>query len=39
MSAGYHSIIWDAGGQTSGVYFYKITAPGEERSGRMTLVK
>jgi hypothetical protein len=39
MKAGYHSITWDAKDQTSGVYFYKLSSPNEERSGQMMLIK
>ncbi len=39
MRAGYHSITWDAKDKTSGVYFYKISSPNEERTGQMMLLK
>jgi hypothetical protein len=37
--AGSHSLIWDADGFSSGVYFYKVTAGDFEESNQMTLIK
>ena len=34
QEAGYHSITWDAGDLSSGVYFYRITAGGTSRDDR-----
>ena len=39
MSAGEHSVRWDAAGSPAGVYFYKIKAGKFERTMKMTLVK
>jgi hypothetical protein len=39
MRAGYHDIVWDSQGSTSGIYFYRISTPNDERLGRMILVK
>jgi hypothetical protein len=39
VPAGFHRIVWDASWQASGVYFYKISAIGENRCGRMTLLR
>ena len=39
QDAGYYVITWDAGGVTSGVYFYRITANGFSATRRMVLMK
>jgi len=39
MSAGTYSVIWDASGVPSGVYFYKIEAGPFSETRKMTLVK
>ena len=39
MSAGYHSIVWDANNVASGVYFYKVTAGNFSETMKMTLLK
>ncbi|PJA29532.1 MAG: peptidase S8, partial [candidate division Zixibacteria bacterium CG_4_9_14_3_um_filter_46_8] len=39
MSAGEHSVIWDASGYSSGIYFYKLTAGEKTFTKRMTLLK
>jgi hypothetical protein len=39
LAAGHHSIIWDAAGMSSGVYFYRLIADGFSNTGRMTLLK
>ena len=39
MSAGEHSIRWDASGCSAGVYFYKVKAGKFERTMKMTLVR
>jgi hypothetical protein len=38
LSAGYHSVIWDAS-VASGVYFYKVTAGNFSETMKMTLLK
>jgi len=37
--AGYHQITWNAGGRTSGIYFYRITAGDFIQARKMLLVK
>jgi hypothetical protein len=37
--AGEHSIIWDAAGRNSGIYFARLTASGHSLVRRMTMVK
>jgi len=37
--AGYHQIVWDGSGQSSGVYFYKIQAGEYSQTRRMLLLK
>jgi hypothetical protein len=37
--AGTYSITWDAAGQPSGVYFYRLEAGGQTRIRRMVLLK
>ncbi|MCH8496526.1 MAG: T9SS type A sorting domain-containing protein, partial [Balneolales bacterium] len=39
MSAGSHTVTFDASGLSSGVYIYRIEAAGQVVSKRMTLVK
>lgn len=39
QQAGYHSITWDAGEMSSGVYFYRITTGANSLTGHMTLIK
>ena len=39
VNAGTHRITWNAGDQTSGVYFYRLTTIDTEATGRMTLLK
>lgn len=39
LSAGKHSINWDAGNYPSGVYFYRLTAGDYSRTEKMLLVK
>ena len=39
MSAGKHSITWDAKGMPSGVYFYKLTSGGQSETKKMLLLK
>jgi hypothetical protein len=39
QGAGSHSLIWDADGFSSGVYFYRLTAGEFEESQKMMLVK
>ncbi len=36
---GDHSVLWDASGFSSGIYFYRITARNESYTKRMTLLK
>jgi hypothetical protein len=37
--AGSHTVVWDASGMASGVYFYRLTAGGKTFTKRMTLLK
>jgi hypothetical protein len=37
--AGYHRATWNAGGQSSGIYFVKLRAGNRAATGKMTLVK
>jgi len=39
FEAGNHSLVWDASGATSGIYFYRLTRAGETLTKRMTLIK
>ncbi|MCP4633942.1 MAG: T9SS type A sorting domain-containing protein [candidate division Zixibacteria bacterium] len=39
MDAGQHTVSWDAGSLSSGVYFYKLTAGEEEITRKMNLLK
>ena len=39
LPTGYHSITWDAFGQTSGVYFYKVQAGEYSVTQKMLLIK
>ena len=39
QDAGVHQIIMDAGGWTTGVYFYRVRAGGVTRTGKMTLLQ
>jgi hypothetical protein len=39
MPAGEHSVIWDASGQASGIYFYRIKAGDRVEIKRMALLK
>ena len=39
FSAGSHEIIWDAAGQPSGIYFYRIFAAGNSITRKMLLLK
>jgi hypothetical protein len=39
MDAGAHSVDWDAARYSSGVYFYRISAPGFSSTKKMTLLK
>jgi hypothetical protein len=39
LSAGNHSVTWDATGQPSGVYFCRLEGPGINESRKMTLLK
>ncbi|OGC90749.1 MAG: hypothetical protein A2W25_13650 [candidate division Zixibacteria bacterium RBG_16_53_22] len=39
LPAGEHSIMWDAGGISSGIYFHRLSADGRALSGKMTLLK
>jgi hypothetical protein len=38
-NAGNHNIVWKAGNQPSGIYFYKIRAGENSSLGRMSLLK
>jgi len=37
--AGYHRVVWDASGYSSGIYFCKLTAEGQVFTIRMALIK
>jgi len=39
MSAGSHSVVWDASGFSAGVYFYTVKAGSFSKTMKMTLVK
>ncbi len=39
LSAGNHSVEWDASGQPSGLYFYRLNAESKTETKRMTLLK
>ena len=39
LPAGSYDVVWDAAGQASGVYVYKLIADGAVKAGRMVLVK
>jgi hypothetical protein len=38
-SAGVHRVSWNAGNASSGVYLYRLTANGQNLTGKMTLLK
>jgi len=39
MSAGSHSVIWDASGFSAGVYFYTVKSGEFSRTMKMTLLR
>jgi len=39
LDTGAHRIAWNAGEMSSGLYFYRLSVNGDEKSGRMTLLK
>ena len=39
MGAGRHTVQWDAGGFSSGVYFYRLSAGGESSTRKMIMLK
>jgi len=39
LSAGYHSVTWDASANASGLYFVKLTTPGYSATQKLMLVK
>ena len=39
MAAGAHEVTWNAGSASSGVYVYQLSANGQVRTGRMTVLK
>ena len=39
MSAGHHSVVWDASGYSNGVYFYTIESGDFSKTMKMTLLK
>ncbi|MEQ9541613.1 MAG: T9SS type A sorting domain-containing protein, partial [Deltaproteobacteria bacterium] len=38
-SAGSYQVSWNATGQASGIYYYRLTAPGQVLTRQMTLIK
>ena len=38
-NSGYHSIIWDATNQASGVYYIQVTSNGQVQSQKVMLLK
>ena len=39
MSPGYHTIMWNAGGSASGIYFYTITSGDFHKTMKMVIMK
>jgi hypothetical protein len=39
LQAGEHGVVWDAGGNPSGIYLYRLSVGGRAVTGKMTLVK
>jgi probable HAF family extracellular repeat protein len=39
MQPGSHHVVWDAGDQASGIYYYRIKAGENSKTGRMVLLK
>ena len=39
LTAGHHSVVWDASDVSSGIYFYKISAGDSNETMKMTLLK
>jgi hypothetical protein len=39
LQAGFHSVIWDARDQSSGIYFYRIVAGDLDKKSKMVLLK
>ena len=39
QSAGSYQLTWDAAAQASGIYYYRLTAPGQVITRQMTLIK
>jgi PKD repeat protein len=39
LGAGAHEVRWDARDQASGLYFYRLEAPGFQKTGKMTILK
>ena len=39
QAAGEHSIVWDASGFTSGIYFARLESGGETKNFKMVLMK
>ena len=38
-SAGSYQVSWNATGQASGIYYYRLSAPGQVLTRQMTLIK
>jgi hypothetical protein len=37
--AGSHAVVWQPGGRSAGTYFYRVSALGQERAGKIVVVK
>ena len=39
MTAGEHTVVWEASNAASGIYFYRIITPGYTETRKMTVLK